>query len=270
MNTMKLIAIDLDGTLLNNEGRVSDLTAEVITEVRNMGHKVVIATGRHTNSALPIAEQLGLTDAIVCFNGGLVMNLANDQVELSHSYVQNDINILTKLIRMWGYSFITSTQHSYQIESQYGHLVDHFKEIGAQLEVVNSFKDIEEPILKTMIVGEERELDEIERFIQPTVPHLQVVRSGEESIDVMNRKASKGAALQWLADYYQVKKEDTISIGNYYNDISMLTYAGTGVAVDNAPDQVKQQADIVTHSNEEYGVARFLEEHLLRKVYARA
>jgi Cof subfamily protein (haloacid dehalogenase superfamily) len=267
---MKLIAIDLDGTLLNNEGHVSEVTAEIITEVRNMGHKVVIATGRHTNSALPIAEQLGLTDAIVCFNGALVMNLTNRQVEISHSYIQNDINILTKLIRMWGYSFITSTQHGYQIESQYGHLIDQFKENGAQLELVNSFREIADPVLKTMIVGEEQELDEIERFIQPTVPHLQVVRSSEESIDVMNSKASKGAALEWLANHYQVKREDTISIGNYYNDVSMLTYAGIGVAVDNAPDPVKQQADIIACSNEENGVARFLEEHLLRKVYARA
>ncbi len=265
---MKLIAIDLDGTLLNNEGRVSKETAEIITEVRRMGHKVVIATGRHTNTALPIAEQLGLTDGLVCFNGALVMNLVNNQVESSHSYVQNDIHILAKLMRMWGYGYITSTQYGYQIESQYGHLIDQFKEIDAQMEVVKSFREIEDPIFKTMIVGEERELDEIERFIQPTVPYLQVVRSSEESIDVMNAAASKGTALEWLADYYQVKREDTISIGNYYNDVSMLKYAGIGVAVENAPDQVKQQADIIAYSNEENGVARFLEEHLLKKVYA--
>lgn len=264
---MKLIAIDLDGTLLNNEGRVSNVTAEVITEVRNLGHKVVIATGRHTNTALPIAEQLDLTDGLVCFNGALVMNLLSHQVQSVHSYVQNDINILTKLIRMWGFSYMISTEHGYKIEPQYGHLIDQFKEIGAQIEVVNSFREVEEPILKTMIVGEERELDEIERFIQPTVPHLKVVRSGEESIDIMNAEASKGAALQWLAADYQVKREDTISIGNYYNDLSMLTYAGLGVAVDNAPDLVKEQADVITHSNEEDGVARFLAEHLLRNVH---
>lgn len=267
MSTMKLIAIDLDGTLLNNEGRVSKETAEVITEVRQMGHKVVIATGRHTHSALPIANQLELTDGIVCFNGALVMNLTNNQIALSHSYVQNDIDIFTKLMRMWGLTYITSTQHGYQIESKYEHLIDQFKGIGPQMEIVNSFREIEDPILKTMIAGEERALDEIERFIQPTVPHLQVVRSSEESIDIMNAAACKGAALQWLADYYQVKREDTISIGNYYNDINMLKYAGIGVAVDNAPVQVKQQADITTFSNEENGVAHFLAEHLLRKVY---
>lgn len=262
----KLIAIDLDGTLLNNKGHVSDVTKEIISEVRGMGHKVVIATGRHTNSALPIAEQLGLDDAIICFNGALVMNVANKQIMASHSYVQNDLDILVKLIRMWGYHIIFATQYGYHIEMQNSHLIDRFEYISTQVRVINSFRDIKEPILKTMIVGEERELDEIEKFIQPAVPHLQVVRSGEESIDVMNVAASKGAALQSLADYYQVEREDTVSIGNYYNDLSMLTYAGIGVAVDNAPDQVKAHADVIAYSNEDNGVARFLEEHLLLKV----
>ena len=96
------------------------------------------------------------------------------------------------------------------------------------------------------------------------------MRSGEQSIDVMNRKASKGAALQWLANHYQVKRADTISFGNYFNDLSMLDFAGTGVAVANAPYQVQQKADLVTDSNEKDGVANFLEKHLLGSLYSHA
>jgi len=270
LSTKKLIAIDLDGTLLNNKGRVSEVTSEVITEIRDQGHKVVIATGRHTNSALPIAEQLQLTDAVVCFNGALVMDLEKNQAGLAHSYVQSDIKNLIELVREWGYGYITSTQHSYHIEPQFRHLMNFFTGIDTQAVETNSLGKIAQPILKTSIVGSEEEINQIERYVQPAIPHLSAVRSGEESIDVMSRKANKGAALQWLANYYQVKQEDTISFGNYYNDISMLKYAGTGVVVDNAPDQVKQEADIITYSNEENGVAQFLEEHLLRSVYARA
>ncbi len=270
MSTKKLIAIDLDGTLLNNEGQVSEETKEVITEIRNQGHKVVIATGRHTMSAIPIAEQLALTDSIVCFNGALVMNMEKNQAKLVHSFVQQELKKLIALVKEWGYGYITSTQNSYHIESQYRHLIDLFGKIGIKVEESDSLENLAHPILKTSIIGTEEELNQIERFVQPTIPHLGVVRSGEESIDIMNREASKGVALQWLANHYQVKQEDTISFGNYYNDISMFQYAGTGVAVDNAPDQVKQQADIITASNEENGVAQFLEEHLLGSVYARA
>lgn len=270
MSTRKLIAIDLDGTLLNDEGCISEVTAEVITEVRKAGHKVVIATGRHTASALPIAEQLGLTDSMVSFNGALVMNLENSQVELAYSYIQNDVTKLTDLVKDWGYGYITSTKNHHYIESQFKSLLNFYAGSGAQVEEIVSNEEIGLPILKTSIVGNEGKLNEIEPFVQQTIPHLSVVRSGEQSIDVMNRKASKGAALKWLADHYQVKQEDTIAFGNYYNDLSMLDFAGTGVAVANAPYQVQQKADVITDSNEQNGVAHFLEKHLLGSKYSHA
>ena len=270
MSRRKLIAIDLDGTLLNDEGRVSKVTEEVIAEVRKAGHKVVIATGRHTASALPIAEQLGLTDSIVTFNGALVMNLENKQVELAYSYFQNDVIKLTELVKEWGYGYITSTKNHHYIEPQFRSLLNLYSGRGAQVEEVVGDEEIGLPILKTSIVGNERKLNEIEPFVQQTIPHLRVVRSGEQSIDVMNSKASKGAALQWLANHYQVKREDTISFGNYFNDLSMLDFAGTGVAVANAPYQVQQKADLVTDSNEKDGVANFLEKHLLGSLYSHA
>lgn len=270
MSRRKLIAIDLDGTLLNDEGRVSKVTAEVITEVRKAGHKVVIATGRHTVAALPIAEQLGLTDAMVSFNGAHVMNLENKQEELAYSYIQNDVTKLTDLVKEWGYGYITSTKNHHYIEPQFKSLINFYADRGTQVEEVVSNEEIRLLILKTSIVGDEEKLNEIEPFVQQTIPHLSVVRSGEQSIDVMNRKANKGAALHWLANHYQVKREDTISFGNYYNDLSMLAFAGTSVAVANAPYQVQQKADLVTDSNEKDGVANFLEKHLLGSVYSHA
>ncbi|MFK4998616.1 HAD-IIB family hydrolase [Bacillus sp. N9] len=121
-------------------------------------------------------------------------------------------------------------------------------------------------MFKLSVIGTEDELDRVENLIQPAVSRLHVIRSGEGAIDIVSPQASKGAALKWLADYYQVEREDTIAFGNYYNDISMLEYAGTGIAMQNAPDDVKRSADIVSYSNEEHGVAKYLEQHVLRKV----
>src|SRR5699024_3930172 len=191
MNTRKLIAIDLDGTLLNDEGRVSKVTAEVITEVRKAGHKVDIATGRHTASALPIAKQLGLTDSMVSFNGALVTNLENRQEELAYSYIQNDVTKLTELVKEWGYGYITSTKNHHYIEPQFRSLLNFYAGRGAQVEEVVGDEEIGLPILKTSIVGNERKLNEIEPFVQQTMHHISIVRNGEQSIDVMNSKASK-------------------------------------------------------------------------------
>lgn len=267
MTRKKLIAIDLDGTLLNDEGRITQKTAAVLAEVRKAGHKVVIATGRHTASALPIAEQLGLMDSIISFNGALITNLQNRQVELAYAYRQEEVIELTELVKNRGYGYITSTQNCHYIEPQFKALLQYYSGCAAQVEELVPNKEIGLPILKTSIIGDEWDLNEIEPFVHEMLPQFAVVRSGEESLDVMNPSASKGAALQWLADRYQVKREDTISFGNYFNDLSMLEFAGTGVAVANAPDQVKQMADLITDSNEDNGVANFLEKHLLRKVY---
>lgn len=270
MTGRKLIAIDLDGTLLKDEGRVSAATAAVIAEVQKEGHKVVIATGRHTASALPIAEELGLTDAIITFNGALIMDRGKNQVKIAYAYQEDQVKNITDLVKELGLAYIISTQKDHYIEPQFSSLIKQYSAYGAQVKELVCSKGIGLPILKTAIIGPESHLNQLEPQIQQKLPYLSVVRSGEESLDIMNRKASKGAALKWLANYYKVKREDIISFGNYYNDISMLEYAGIGVAVANAPDYVRRKSDLVTDSNEKDGVARFLESYLLASVYSQS
>lgn len=267
---MKLIAIDLDGTLLNNEGRLSERTIDVITKVREEGHKVIVATGRHLHGALPIASQLALTDALVCFNGALVYNLKNYTSDFALSYEKEDITNLVSLVKTWEYEYFTSTEDKFIIESNYERLLNQFISKGIPTNEVEDMLQLNTPILKTTIIGDMTQMDNIERYVPNTVPSLNVVRSGEGSIDIMSNEASKGRAVEWLANRFQISPADIITFGNYDNDISMLEYAGTGVAMDNAPAHVKKHADIITYSNEQDGVAQFLEENVLRKMLFRS
>lgn len=264
---MKLIAIDLDGTLLNDQGRVSLYTKEVIKQVQQAGHKVVIATGRHVQSALPIAEQLHLTDALVCFNGALVLNLQNRKPEVAHTYWHHDIYHIAKLVSDWGYSYYTATKERYYVEAKYQHIIDDFQAKGIALRKISHIEDVMDPIFKMTIVGSEREVNQVERFIYPTVKSLQVIRSGETAIDIVSPLATKGAAIAWLAERYGIEQKNVMAFGNYNNDISMLKYAGIGVAVENAPGQVIEHADHVCLSNEDDGVAHYLEEYVLAKSF---
>lgn len=263
MSKNKLIAIDLDGTLLNNQGAVSKRSVEVIKEVCNEGHKVVLATGRHKKDTFPIANELALRDAVVCYNGGLITNIVSEKKSISYSYRASDIFDLARLLTKCGFEYLVATQDHYYVESQ-GRLVRQLARKGIESERMNDIRQIESPIFKTSIVGEMKRLDHIERYVRYLVPNLQVVRSGEEALDVVSRQASKGSALRWLANFYGTDRKDTIAIGNYYNDLSMLKFSGLGVAMGNAPDYVKCVADEVTNSNEEDGVAQFLEKMFLR------
>ena len=88
---------------------------------------------------------------------------------------------------------------------------------------------------------------------------LNIVRSGEYFIDIMKEGTTKGKALAMLANHLNVKPKDVVAIGNYYNDLDMLQYAGLGIAMDNSPEDVKAAADVVTLSNNEDGVRLALE-----------
>lgn len=269
MFTKKLIAIDLDGTLLQDDGSISQKTAKVVAEVLEAGHKIVIATGRHTSSALPIAKQLGLTDAIITFNGALIMNLKNKKEEVSYAYSPDEVSNLIAIIKTLGYPYIASTKACHFIEPDYRFLVPYYSDSPIHIGKLYTNEISNPSILKTTILGEENNLKEIEPVVKALLPNHTVVRSGETSLDVMDKKASKGEALHWLAKYYQVDREDIISFGNYHNDLSMLEFAGTGVAVANAPKEVQERADVITDSNEADGVARFLEENILNKAYVK-
>jgi hydroxymethylpyrimidine pyrophosphatase-like HAD family hydrolase len=97
---------------------------------------------------------------------------------------------------------------------------------------------------------------------------VQTLRSGPFYIDLIDRSTSKGAALRHLAEHLNIPLSETIAIGNYYNDLDMITMAGVGVAVDNAPDEVKERADIVVASNNESGVAEAIERLILKRTFS--
>lgn len=259
----KLIAIDLDGTLLNNEGNVSSRTMDIISEVQERGHKVIIATGRHTDTAVPIAEKLALPDAIICCNGALITNINAPEKTKSQPYQAQELVDLARVVQQTACEFFTVTEEAFHIDRRYERLSNYFLSRNVHVQPYEDVLQIASPIMKTSIVGEINELDQVENYIRSSVPQLGVIRSGEESIDIMHARASKGAAVKWLAEHYGIDQKNTIALGNYDNDISMLNYAYVGVAMNNAPLHVKATATVVTHSNEEDGVAQFLEEHLL-------
>jgi len=123
-------------------------------------------------------------------------------------------------------------------------------------------RGLPEHTVKLSIFAAKEALDAVQRDWEVWEDGLQVVRSGDFFIDVQPHLASKGAALERLAGLRGVPREQVLAIGNYYNDIGMLEFAGRGVAMANSPEEVKRAADAVTVSNNEDGVAVVLEELL--------
>ncbi|MFA9560010.1 Cof-type HAD-IIB family hydrolase [Evansella sp. AB-rgal1] len=261
---MYLIGIDLDGTLLNDQGKLSSFTKITLGKVVEQGNKVVIATGRHPLVTTPILEELGLTNTYVSFNGAYI-KLPSETLKFTYSW--NRVSELSKVLKQRECLHVFGTESAYYVDNVYAKINGGKRRIKVPIKLVADVTEVKEPIFKTSILGKQEDMDFVEDWVAPYVADAGLVmfRSSEDSIDIVDDNVSKGKALALLAENFQVDHSQTMAFGNYLNDESMIAYANLGVAMENAPAKLKFSANYVTKSNEEDGVAIVLENNLLKQ-----
>lgn len=248
----KLIAFDLDGTLLDEQKQPLASTIEAINELKAQGHAVTIATGRNYLLAQEVIETLGFDYAIVC-NGSVALH--QDRILFEQPL---SVDLLAPCLE---------ALHHDQIDTAFVSLdetkrVTAFDEAKMEL-AMQSFgshlPEYEETFHHTTTVyqglafyDEDYPLDEA-RF-----EGLSFVRWHPNCVDIIPKNGSKAKTLAFLADHLGIAPEDTIAFGDGLNDIEMLREAGVGVAMGNAKPEVKKCANFVTESNEADGIARAL------------
>lgn len=269
----KMIAIDLDGTLLTDTKSVSDLNKLTMKKAISAGYEVVIATGRRYSSAKKFVEDIDDNLVILANNGNIIRNIKDDKVILKKYLDKKDFHILIeegKKIGLYpiihvdyfdeGYDIIiefdaSDTKYSNYISSN----VDGYKK-------VEDFLRVEDPrVLTVVYVGDK---DKLESFRQDVIHRYP----GKYSSNIMENLTVAGALLEimnplgskWLSllEYSKEKgisREEIIAIGDDNNDIEMIEKAGLGIAMKNGSEKVKKVADIITEvDNNENGVANVL------------
>lgn len=264
---IKLLALDLDDTLLDSGLRISPDCVAAIQQARAQGVRVTISTGRMYQSALPYAQQLKIDVPLITYQGAWVKNSGTEEV-LYYKPVPYE---LSKEI-MGFFKDMGIHYHSYYNDQL---CMEDLTEEGryyARLAGVEPVlvKDLsaaleENEAMKIMaITKNEKLLLEMEADLRSRYGrHLYITRSKPFFLEIMNREASKANALQVIADHYGIHRKETMAIGDSYNDIDMIEWAGLGVAMGNAFAQVKDAADYVTLSNEEAGVAEAIRRFIL-------
>lgn len=261
--SIKLVALDLDDTLLDNKRRISPKTAELIKKVREKGILVTLATGRMYSSALFYAKRLDMELPLITYQGALVKNSASGEVlyykpldpesagKIADFFRQNQVhynaylgdNLYMEKITPEGRDYIDLTG----IEAKFAeNLAEEVKRTGS---------------VKLMAISyDEKKILDLEKKLRENYGEkFNITRSKPYFLEVMHGKANKAEALKVVAEHYGIHKEEVLAVGDSYNDIEMLRWAGIGVAVGNAPQLVKEAADYVTFSNEEEGVAWILQ-----------
>ena len=269
---IRVIGLDLDGTLLTSAKELTERTRAVLTELSGRGIEIVPVTGRPL-SGLPAEVRTlpGLRYAITS-NGAVTYDLRENRV-LRSFYIRPETALpllRTALSRGLVYG-IFDGGYGYSDRKTYERMVSFFQGRAALPYVLASRRpsdDIEDfcahppnGIENIWIVTEDREArDALAEHIRNTTK-LHVMRTAERDVEAVHGSADKGMALEHLGMHLGIPAEAIMAFGDNDNDKGMLKRAGIGVAMGNAPERIKGAADFVTGDNENEGVARFLEKY---------
>lgn len=263
----KLIAIDVDDTLLNDDIIVTEGTKDALKRAIEAGVTVTLATGRMYASARKIADQINLNVPIITYQGSLVKTLLDGEV-LYERIVPIDAarKVLDYArahhlhLQLYVDDVLYGTEDNARIQA-YSKLTNIPYEIEPDFE-----KLIHRPNHKMLMIDEPEVLDQHLIVLQEMFgDELHITKSKAHYLEIMHKEGTKGHALEYLAKHIGCTMEQTIAIGDAWNDREMIKVAGLGVAMGNAVPMLKEIADYITLSNNEDGVAHVIEKFVLQE-----
>jgi len=264
---IKLVAIDLDDTLLRDDLTISPRVRAAIREAQRRGVRITLATGRMPISARPYAEQLGLDLPAITYHGALIQQVLSEEV-LFRRVVPKDLaaRMVADFLTLGVHTQIyiknrVFAQRRNPWSREYSRLAAVAVEERDLREVLRSEP---EGVDKILLMGEERDLDAMAPQLRAKYGgQVHITKSKPMFLEVTDLAVNKGVALAALADRFGIAQAETMAIGDSFNDLEMIEYAGLGVAMGNARPEVKAKADLVTGTNQEDGVAQALERCVL-------
>lgn len=267
----------MDGTLLNSKQEVSEKNLEAIQKALNSGVEVVIATGRSYEEAMSVLQESGLQLPIICANGAEIRTKEGEVVKahpLDHKIAKQAADVLNQV---GIYYEIYTSEGTYTVDYDKGVeiIIDIFTTANPELSrelveeeaqhrydkglihMVDSYEPIlngEKTIYKLLVFHKDHSfLDEVEEKLKQ-IDNLEVTSSAFGNLELMNTQAQKGIALAEFVEEKGIALQDTMAVGDNYNDLSMFRVVGRSVAMGNANDDIKERCTHVTLRNDESGV----------------
>ncbi|MEF2967041.1 Cof-type HAD-IIB family hydrolase [Paenibacillus sp. M1] len=261
----KLVAIDIDDTLINDDKEVTPATQKALEQAVAKGAVVTLATGRAYASAQAVARQTGLNVPIITYQGALVKNLLDEQV-LYERYVPKDAaRKLFEYCIEHNLHLQTYIDDKLYAREENQKIIDYTILNKTKYYIEPDFsKLVEQPTPKMLIIDEPDYLDEIAPVLRELLGEgVHITKSKPHFLEIMHHEGTKGHALKFLAAHFGCDLSETIAIGDSWNDHEMLEAAGLGVAMGNAIPALKEIADYVTVSNNEDGVKQVIDKFVL-------
>lgn len=261
----KLMAVDIDGTLLNSESIITEKTKKAIKFAVEKGLIFTISTGRPIQGVRPIAQELDIDLPFITYNGAMVIKGKSEEILYECNMSYNDAKTVYDLgveldttIMVWAKNKLYSNK---------------INERTKKYSMLSRTTPVQITDVKSLLIqGPSKilwydEVDVINDYINIAKNHVgkDVVfhTSRPWFLEFVDKHSTKAIAMQKLGEYYGISSEEMIAVGDGFNDLSMIEYAGLGVAMANSEEEIKKCANCVTLSNDEDGVAHVIHKFVL-------
>lgn len=252
---IKLIATDMDGTLLNDDGNINEKIFDLIHSLSEKDVKFAAASGRLYSQLSKNFEKVNTDMIFIAHNGALIKYNKSGKTLYANFIGKEEIEHVINLKPGVGEELFLSGESEIYIINPSENMLNKFTDFNVPVVILKSFNEIKNPIYKISYYMDEDVnpsiLDYLEKNLNDT---LSFVVSGDKWIDIMNKGISKGNAIKILQEKFKINKENTMVFGDYYNDLTMFKTAHYSYAMENAPEDVKKHANFIAESNNEDGV----------------
>lgn len=265
----EIIVLDLDGTLTNRDKVITPRTKEALMEAQRRGKKVVLASGRPTMGVMPLAKELELSDFggfILSFNGGKIINCKTGETVFSRMLPVESNKKIMELALEHRVDFLTyEDDHllTNNAECPYGKVEQKINH-APLIERADLMDYVNFPVQKFLLMDDGDYLALVEPRVKAALgKNFSVYRSEPFFLEILPKGIDKALSLERLLETLHLTKDEMIACGDGYNDLSMIQFAGLGVAMENAVLPVRKAADYITDSNNDDGVGKVVEKFML-------
>ncbi len=252
---VKLIATDMDGTLLNDNGNINEKIFDLIHAFNEKDIKFAAASGRFYSQLSKNFEKVNTDIIFIAHNGALVKYNNKGKTLYENSIDKEEIESVVNLNPKLGEELFLAGENEAYIVNPSENMLNNFTSFEVPVVILKSFSEIKNPIYKITYYMTDGVKPPIVDYIKENLSDkLEFVVSGDKWIDIMNKGISKGKAINMIQEKFKINQKNTMVFGDYYNDLTMFKAAHYSYAMKNAPEDVKKHANFIAESNNEDGV----------------
>lgn len=258
----RAVFCDIDGTLLDSGGALRPATVRAVRAVHAGGTPFILVSARSPRGVFPIQARLGVEGPVVCFGGALILDELGGAVHSLGMDMRRALELKGRIGASWPDAIVTLySGDDWFVDDADDPWVLFEAEITGAIPTETpaaALRDRAARVNKILCVGSHPDILDMERILVGENPELAISKSGPRYLEIADGEATKANAMRRLCRAMGVSVSEAVAFGDNYNDVDMLEAAGLGVAMGNAPDQVKARADMVTSANDQEGVFRAL------------